>query len=141
MQLGPLLGGGGRVFLLPLIACIAALAAYLRLPPPLYTHHDTIAFTLARHEIRYADIAFEQTFEERQNVRVFSAGVRVRLRDGRIAHGWIGCENRESDCFLELRSLGIRGERLPPLTPRPAIPWLLQAEQVLNRMREQALRP
>jgi hypothetical protein len=102
-------------------------------PPALYNHRDTIAYTLARHEIRFAAITFEQSFEERQNFDNFSASVQVTLRDGRVAHGWIGCEDGDNQCFLELRSIGIRGVRLPSLTQRPQWPWLAHIERGLRQ--------
>jgi hypothetical protein len=85
-------------------------------PRTLRTHRDAVALTLERHGVRFAAIDFAQSYEESVNLRSFSAGVRIRLDDGAVAHGWIGCEQGQRQCFLELRSVGIRGERLPDLT-------------------------
>lgn len=90
-------------------------------PHTFHTHRDIVAFALEQHGVAFATIDFAQSYEESLNLRSFSAGVRVRLADGNVARGWIGCERGQLQCFLELRALGIRGERLPDLTTNAGI--------------------
>jgi hypothetical protein len=100
-----------------LLGCTAVGWALAQIwPRTLRTHRDAVALTLERRSVRFASIDFLQSYEESTNLRSFSAGVRVQLDDGAVAHGWIGCEQGQRQCFLELRGVGIRGERLPDLT-------------------------
>lgn len=92
-------------------------------PHTLRTHRDAVAFALDRHGVAYAAIDFAQSYEESANLRSFNAGVRVRLASGDVANGWIGCEQGQRQCFLELRGVGIRGERLPDLTEGAGWDW------------------
>ena len=98
-----------------LLVC-TGLAAFARQQERVfYTHDDVIRYILETHDIRYRSLSYEQSFEESINLRSYSAAVRVQLLDGRVANGWIGCEDGERQCFLELRSIGIAAQRLPDI--------------------------
>ncbi len=109
--------------------CIIGLA--MLLPSwgrPLHTHEDTVAYMLERRKVAYTRIVLTQSYEESVDFDTYRARVQVVTAAGRVANGWIGCEDRDRVCFLELREVGIRGEALPELQPKtwPAwIDWLL----------------
>lgn len=125
-----LAGGAGAAALL----CVALpLAALLVLPRAPRTHRDNVADALARRGVAYQEIVFVQSYEESVELDFYRAQVLVRTADGRTASGWIGCEDRDTICFLELRDLGVVGERLPDLAREPLWPWLAWAESALRR--------
>ena len=105
-----------------LLFCLGAGVALSSSARPLRTHADTVAYILERRGIDYRNIVFNQSYEESVEFDFFRAQVQVHLPDGSVANGWIGCENRDRSCFLELRSVGIVGVLLPDigLTQEPA---------------------
>ncbi len=120
-----------------LLCLIVAVAVQYVRPSEIRTHKDAIAATLRRHGIPYQEITFSQTWEESVNLRVFNAAVQVRLADGRMLHGWIGCEQGDRVCFLVLRSAGINGARLPEITARRRPAWQRWIDQVIAWFSEQ----
>jgi len=50
----------------------------------------------------------------------------------------VSCEHHDRDCFLELRSAGIVGQRLPDITPRRALPWLSMLRRRWDALAEAA---
>lgn len=119
-----------------ILLCLIAAVTMLSLRrPEFHSHYDTVSYLLRQRGVDYRKITFQQTFEESMNVRVYSAAVQVELRDGRVAHGWIGCENGNGTCFLVLRSVGIMGDRLPEWTggrPWAWQTWLDRAQRWLD---------
>lgn len=105
-------------------AALAALIVPWWLQPVFRTHDESVRHVLQQRGVAFRGLGFTQSYEEYQTLRVYSASITVELVDGRQVHGWIGCENRDRDCFLELRAVGIVGQRLPDITPRRALPWL-----------------
>ena len=103
---------------------VTVLTAVWLLQPVFHTHDESVRHILRQRGVEFRELSFSQSYEEYQTLRVYNASVTVVLGDGRRVHGWIGCENRDRDCFLELRSAGIVGQRLPDITPRRALPWL-----------------
>ncbi len=116
------------------LLCIAIPVAILWLGPrPLRTHSDTVVYVLKQRNIDYTQLELSQNFEERNSFDNYRATVTVLLPDGTNRHGWIGCENRDQQCFLELRSLGIVGVALPELQPVTAAPaWLSSTRRWLR---------
>lgn len=99
------------------LSCLIAAVVMLSMrQPEFHSHYDTVGYLLRQRGVSYRQITFQQSFEESMNIRVYSAAVQVELSDGRVANGWIGCENGNGTCFLVLRSVGIRGDRLPEWT-------------------------
>jgi hypothetical protein len=82
-----------------------------------------VAFVLQQHGVAYQTLSFRQSYEESTDLESFSAGVRVVLADGSLANGWVGCEQGQRQCFLELRSAGSRGELLPNITGDTPWSW------------------
>lgn len=117
------------------LSCLLAVFAVLLVAPRApRTHRDNVAAALARHGVAHGEISFVQSFEESAELDTYRAQVRVRTPNGALASGWIGCEERDRVCFLELRSLGIRGERLPDLAGDPLAPWRLWLEARLRQL-------
>lgn len=106
--------------------CVVAalLVAWVERPRSLRTHKDTVIHVLEQRGIAYREVTFTQSYEDSVELDFFRAAVQVHLPDGRIAQGWIGCEDRDSICFLELRSIGIVGVSLPEITREERWPWL-----------------
>lgn len=100
--------------------------------PAIRTHKDAIAYVLQQRGITHQNITFTQTWEESVNLRVFNAAVQVHLTDGRTLHGWIGCEQGDSVCFLVLRGAGINGERLPDIRGARRPPWQPWIDRVIT---------
>jgi hypothetical protein len=109
---------------LALLCIVGLVVAGVRLSRTPRTHVENVRATLERRALAYQDIALSQNYEESVDFDFFRAQVQVRMRDGRLVNGWLGCENRDSQCFLELRGLGIVGERMPELARDPPWPWL-----------------
>jgi hypothetical protein len=127
----------GAIGLLCLVLLCASAAALIRAttPPSFRNHRDTIAYALERRGIAFTDIQFRQSFEESNNLLFYQAGIQVVQPDGSIANGWIGCENGERECFLDLRALNIHGLPLPDLTPATQMPgWFIWAERTLREI-------
>lgn len=125
------IGFGGMIGL----CLVAGLLIQSNRPPSFRNHRDTIAYTLQRRGIAFRNIAFQQSFEERNNLLYYRASVQVVRPDGSIVYGWIGCENRDSECVLDLRGLNIRGQSLPELTPAVRMPgWYVWAERTLREI-------
>jgi hypothetical protein len=106
------------------LMCAGLAAALLLRPHAARTHTENIAGALARRGVAYEAIVLSQSYEESVEFDFFRAQVQVHLPGGRVASGWIGCEDRDRICFLVLRGLGITGERLPDLAQDPPWPWL-----------------
>lgn len=116
------------------VACLALpIAALLLVPPAPRTHAESIASVLAKRGVSYERISFVQNYEESNELDFYRAQVLVSTPDGKLVSGWIGCEDRDSICFLELRGLGVTGERLPELASEPLFPWLGWARDALRR--------
>lgn len=124
----------GLALVLLVLLCIGIPVAILLFgPQALRTHSDSVSSVLKQRGIRYTQLQLEQSYEERNTFDNYRATVTVRLPDGGTSHGWVGCENREQQCFLELRSLGIVGVALPELQPATAAPaWLRWPRQFLR---------
>ncbi len=106
------------------VLCLVASVMALSLrPPQLRNHKDTVAYFLRQRGVSYREITFRQSQEEAVNLRVFNAAVQVHLADGRIVHGWVGCENGDRLCFLVLPGIGIHDGRLPDITPGRTWGW------------------
>lgn len=127
----------GIIGLFCLVLLCAGTIAVVRAttPPNFRSHRDTIAYALEMRRIAFADIQFRQSFEENNNLLFYQAGVQVMRPDGSIIHGWIGCENGDNQCFLDLRGLDIHGLPLPDLTPAASMPgWFVWAERTLREI-------
>jgi hypothetical protein len=109
-----------------------ALAVQAQRAPVFYDHDATVAFALRQHGVAYQQLSFHQSYEESIDLRSFSAAVRVQLQSGQVANGWVGCERGERQCFLELRSIGIRGERLPDISEGRPWPLRMWVESLLS---------
>jgi hypothetical protein len=105
------------------LCALGAAASLAGAPRTFRSHEETVADALRRRQIAYTEIRFEQSFEESHNWEFYRASIQVVLPDQQIAYGYIGCENRDSECFLDVRSLGIRGLALPELTRASPPPW------------------
>jgi hypothetical protein len=116
------------------LLCGTSAGLLLSAPRAPRTHRENIAAVLARHGVAFQSITFTQSFEESSELDFYRAQVQVYASDGSVASGWIGCEDRDRVCFLELRALGIVGERLPDLADDPFAPWLARAQAELKRL-------
>jgi hypothetical protein len=115
------------------LLCVAGLVILVwRAPRPPRTHADNIRAALARHSVAYQEVILSQSYEDSVELDFFRAHVQIKLRDGRVVSGWLGCEDRNSQCFLELRGAGIVGERLPELGRDPPWPWLVWVRTALR---------
>ncbi|HWQ15281.1 MAG TPA: hypothetical protein VNL77_20950 [Roseiflexaceae bacterium] len=106
------------------LLCALPVAALLARPRAARTHAENIAGALARRGVVYEQIVLSQSYEESVEFDFYRAQVQVHMPGGQVVSGWIGCEDRDRICFLELRGLGVRGERLPDLARDPPWPWL-----------------
>lgn len=118
-----------------MLLCIVGLVVFAaRTPRTPRTHHDNIRAALERHAVSYQEVMLSQSYEDSVELDFFRAHVQVRMRDGRLVNGWLGCEDRDSQCFLELRGAGIVGERLPELGRDPPWPWLAWVRGALREI-------
>ncbi|MFO7170258.1 MAG: hypothetical protein DIU80_019710 [Chloroflexota bacterium] len=116
------------------LICIAGAVVGMGVRRAPRTHAENIRAALDRHGVAYQSVELSQSFEDSIELDFFRAHVKVRLRDGRVVNGWLGCEDRNSQCFLELRGAGIVGERLPELARDPPWPWLIWVRSALRRI-------
>jgi hypothetical protein len=115
------------------VACAGGLVvAQVTAPRVFRTHRDTVADALERRGIQYTEILFVQSIEDRNNLLFYHANVRVFLPDGGVVNGWIGCEERDSGCLLDLDPLDIKGAPLPELTPARPYPWIASIERMVE---------
>jgi hypothetical protein len=118
---------------LALMCVVAAVFVWSRPRIP-RTHDQNVRAALERRAIVYRGIELSQTYEESVDFDTYRAQVLVFMPDGRHVSGWLGCEERDRVCFLELRGIGIVGERLPDISDAPPWPWETWIASVLRRL-------
>lgn len=120
------------------LACMLGTSFALALRPPrLYTHFDTITYTLRQHGISYRRVTAEQPWPDSVNyyaygaaVYPFNLNVTVELRDTTMVAGRVECKNDKYRCELTIADLGIERQPLPDIVERyswPLLDWLEQA--------------
>jgi hypothetical protein len=116
------------------LLCVIAGAFVWSRPRIPRTHHQNVRAALERRAIVYRGVELSQTYEESVEFDTYRAQVLVVMPDGRRVNGWLGCEDRDRVCFLELRGVGIVGERLPDISNAPPWPWVAWIEDALRRL-------
>jgi len=133
------LRGAGLMIVL-LAACLLALGAAVLLRPARFTsHQEEIAYVLQQRGVAFKHVKLSQDSIDTQNFyaytqySIYGADVIIKLTDGRVIQGRIGCRVKRSSCFLSLGKLGIINLALPDLDSNNLTVWLDWLDRNLPR--------
>jgi hypothetical protein len=114
-----------------LLSGVAA-AALLR-PRPILTLEDAVEVVLQRHGVAYERVTTSRAHPFTGIYFSYAFDVKVQLPDGRNITGELNCQPSQTACFVEIRRLGVRYERLPALERDGRRDWVAWVEGILRR--------
>jgi hypothetical protein len=129
---------GIAVLVLVLFSCIGAGALLMAIrPPEIHSHEDQVRYALGERSMRVVSFELGErwpdpiNFQYGPNVFPYGYRVSIRLGDGTLQSGWLGCDQLDRSCSLSISELDIQGLPLPDITKDDELPILARLRALL----------